>query len=167
MANLTQCFDMTTQKSRRNSQEWRKGRLRLRNIDRKTRRNICTPFQYKLWAEMYVGGGHLSLEELPSAAMFRRDNKQSKKSHSDLNTTVVDGMLTVMNNLCQALTPTKQIDKAHSPSPSFSPMKRAQLRSTCLKQLSELRDLHDTGVLHKEEYEEQRSDLVHLMRQLK
>ena len=74
----------------------------------------------------------------------------SLSCHSDLNTTVVDGMLTVMNNLCQALTPTKQIDRAHSPSPSFSPLKQAQLRSTYLKQFSELRDLHDTGVLHEE-----------------
>ena len=45
-------------------------------------------------------------------------------------------------------------------------MKRAQLHSTYLKQLSELRNLHDAGVLHEEEYE-QRSDFVHLMRQLK
>ena len=54
------------------------------NFDRKTWRKTCTPFQYKLWAKMYVGGGHLSLEESPSAAIFRRDNKQSKKSHSNL-----------------------------------------------------------------------------------
>ena len=46
-------------------------------------------------------------------------------------------------------------------------MKRAQLRSTYLKQLSELRDLHDAGILHQDEYEEQRSDLVNLLRQLK
>ena len=99
--------------------------------------------------------------------MFRRDTKQCKKSPSDLNSTVVDGMLTVMNTLCQALTPTKPIEKQSAPSPSFSPLKQAQLRSTYLKQLSELRNLYDAGVLHKEEYEEQRSDLVNLLRQLK
>lgn len=96
--------------------------------------------------------------------MFRRENKSMKQS--DLNNTVVDGMLTVMNNLCQALTSTKPTKVEKQPctlSPSLSPMKQAQLRSTYLKQLSELRDLHDAGVLHKEEYEEQRSDLVNLL----
>ena len=100
--------------------------------------------------------------------MFRRDSKSKKQP--DLNNTVVDGMLNVMNTLCQALTPTKQVTvEQHrcTPSQSFSPMKQAQLRSTYLKQLSELRDLYDTGVLHKEEYEEQRSDLVNLLRKLK
>ena len=51
--------------------------------------------------------------------------------------------------------------------PTFSPMKQAQLRSTYLKQLGELRDLHDGGVLSSEEYEEQRSGIVNLLRQLK
>ena len=46
-------------------------------------------------------------------------------------------------------------------------MKRAQLCSTYLKQVSELSNLHDAGVLHQDEYEEQRTDLVNLLRQLK
>ena len=129
--------------------------------------NTYTQFQYKLWAEMYVGKVHPSLEEPPNAAMFRHDSKQSKKSQPDLNNTVVDGMLTVMNTLCQALTPTKQVEKQGPSTPTFSPMKQAQLRSTYLKQLGELRDLHDGGVLLSEEYEEQRSGIVNLLRQLK
>ena len=115
---------------------------------------------------MYVGKTHLSLEEPPAAAMFKRDTKQPKKP-PDLNTTAVDGMLSVMDTLCQALaTANKQTEKP-TPSLTFSPMKRAQLRSTYLKQLSELRDLHDAGILHQDEYEEQRSDLVNLLHQLK
>ena len=128
-----------------------------------------TPFQYKVWAEMYVSKTYLSLKEPPSAAMFKCDTKQPKKS-PDLSSTVVDRMFTVMNTLCQALTPAnKQTGKqcAPSPTPTFSPMKQAQLCSTYLKQLSELRDLHDPGVLHQDEYEEQRSDLVNLLRQLR
>ena len=80
---------------------------------------------------------------------------------------VVDGVLTVMNTLCQALAIANRQTEAPTPSPTFSPMKCAQLHSTYLKQLSELRDLHDAGILHQDEYEEQRSDLVNLMRQLK
>ena len=36
-----------------------------------------------------------------------------------------------------------------------------------MKQLGELGKLHDNGVLTEEEYEEQREELVYLMRQLK
>ena len=36
-----------------------------------------------------------------------------------------------------------------------------------MKQVSELRQLHDNGVLTEDEYEEQREELVQLMRQLK
>lgn len=50
---------------------------------------------------------------------------------------------------------------------TLSPMKKAELRSTYMKQLSELRQLHDNGVLTEDEYEEQREELVQLMRQLK
>ena len=39
-------------------------------------------------------------------------------------------------------------------------MKKAKLRSTCMKQLSEFRQLHDNRVLTEDEYEEQREELV-------
>ena len=46
-------------------------------------------------------------------------------------------------------------------------MKRAQLRGTYMKQLNELRQLYDSEILNKDEYEEQRLDLVKLLRKLK
>ena len=93
-----------------------------------------SPFQYKLWAVMYVSKtALLSLEEPPAAAMFKCDTKQPKKP-PDLNTTAVDGMLSIMNTLYQALeTANKQTEKP-TPSPTFSLMKRAQLCNTYLKQ---------------------------------
>ena len=39
-------------------------------------------------------------------------------------------------------------------------MKKAELRSTYLKQLGELRQLHDNRILTEEEDEEQREDLI-------
>ena len=72
-----------------------------------------------------------------------------------------------MNTLCQALATANKQTEAPTPSPTFLLMKRAQLCSTYLKYLSELRDLHNAGVLHQDEYEEQRSDLVNSMCQLK
>ena len=46
-------------------------------------------------------------------------------------------------------------------------MKKAELHSTYLKQSSELHQLRDNGILNKEEYEEQREDLIDSMRSLK
>ena len=45
-------------------------------------------------------------------------------------------------------------------------MKRAELRGTYMKQLAELKQFRDSGILDQEEYEEQRSDIIKLMRQL-
>ena len=56
---------------------------------------------------------HLSLEEPPAAAMFKHDTKQPKKP-PDLNTTAVDGMLSVMDTLRLALA---TANKQRSPLP--------------------------------------------------
>lgn len=119
-----------------------------------------TSFQYKLWAEMLVYGTHSSFEEPPSSSMFVRDKKHpSSSSHVGDDTAV--GMVAAMSTLCQALIP-KETPKP----PISSPMKNAQLRGTYMKQLNELRQLYDSEILTKDEYEGQRSNLVKLMCQL-
>lgn len=120
-----------------------------------------TTFQYKLWAEMLVYGTHRSFEEPPSASMFVRDKKRSSNNTSS-DTVVIDCVMTAMNSLCQALVPKDSPDRH----PMSSPLKKAQLRGMYIKQLNELSQLHDCEILNKEEYEEQRADLVKLMRQL-
>jgi hypothetical protein len=126
-------------------------------------RDKWTSFQYKLWAEMLVCGTHTSLDEPPSASMFSRESKHSSSAlaaSSSLNDTVVSGMMTMMSSLCQALVP-KPVG-----STCGSPVKRAELRGTYMKQLTELKQLRDGGILDEDEYEEQRSDIIELMRQL-
>ena len=118
-----------------------------------------TPFQYKLWAEMYAKGGHNSLDDPPHASMFSRETKPQNRSAHDHAAV----MVSVIDKLCSAIA-TKAPKQMGS---TLSPMKRAELRSTYMKQLSELRQLHDNGVLTEDEYEEQREELVQLMRQLK
>ena len=75
-------------------------------------------------------------------------------------------MVSVIDKLCTALTP-KQGNEKRSVTVALSPMRKAELRSTYMKQLGELGKLHDNGVLTEEECEEQREELVYLMRQLK
>ena len=128
-------------------------------------RDKWTLFQYKLWAEMLVCGTHTSVDEPPSASMFNRESKHPSSgliANSTLNDTVVSGMMTVVTNLCQALAP-----KPGAGSTCSSPIKRAELRGTYMKQLTEFKQLRDGGILDQEEYEEQRSDIIKLMRQLR
>lgn len=71
------------------------------------------------------------------------------------------GMMNIMNTLCQALTP--KVIQLERRQVGLSPMKKTELRSIYLKQLSELRQLRDNGIPSKDEYEEQREDLIESM----
>ena len=118
-----------------------------------------TSFQYKLGGNAIVCGTRTSLDKPPSASVFSRESKRSTTASSSLNNTVVSGMMTMMSSLCQALV-TKPAG-----STCGSPVKRAELRGTYIKQLPELKQLRDSGILDEGEYEEQRSD-IELMHQL-
>lgn len=122
-------------------------------------------FQYKFWAEMLAHDQHQSFEDPPGHAMFRRETKGSRKGQDTPDDGVISGMLSIMNSLCSAITPTQSMHEAKRT--TWSPMKKAELRSTYIKQLSELRSLHESAVLSAEEYEEQRKEVIDLMRQLK
>lgn len=111
---------------------------------------------------MYTNGNHNSLVEPPAVAMFNRET--TKRSHGQLANRDSDSTIAaVVDKLCTAFTPNVN---ANQPS-SSSPMKKAELRSTYIKQLNELRMLYDNTILTDEEYMEQRDELVNLMRQLK
>ena len=123
-------------------------------LKRKHGTSTYSNFQFKLWAEMYANGNHGSLDEPPAVAMF---NRETKRSHAHGQ---ADVMVSVIDKLCTALTP--ETKEKHS-----SPMKKAELRSTYIKQLSEFKMLHDNKILTDAEYTEQRDERVELMRQLK
>ena len=77
----------------------------------------------------------------------------------------MSGMMNMVNTLCQAITP--KVTPPERRQMGLSPMKKAELRSTYLRQLSELRQLRDNEILTEEEYEEQREDLIDSMCNLK
>ena len=135
-------------------------KAKAREYELKLHKDKWTSFQYKLWGEMLACGTHTSISDPPSASVFGRESKCSSTSSSAINDSVVSGMVTVMNTLYQALVPKQAVTG------SSSPMKRAELRGTYMKQLTELRQLRDSGILDQSEYEEQRSDIVKLMREL-
>jgi hypothetical protein len=79
----------------------------------------------------------------------------------------MSGMMNMMNTLCQTLTPKSTPPVPERRQTGLSPMKKAELGSTYLKQLGELRQLRENGILTEEEYEEQREDLIDSMHDLK
>ena len=125
-------------------------------------------FQIKLWAEMLATGVHTDLDNAPAASMFGRDKhaKRQQSESANEHESVMGQMMTVMNTLCKTLTPSRA-ESENRVKLTLSPMKRAELRSKYLQQLSELRQLLDQNILTEEEYEEQRGDLVDSMRLLK
>ena len=122
-------------------------------------------FQYKFWAEMLAHDQHQSFDDPPGHAMFKRESTKGAKKGQDgpADDSVISGMISVMNSLCSAITPVQ--NKQEVRRATLSPMKKAELRSIYIKQLSELRLLHEGVVLSADEYEEQRN--IDLMRQLK
>lgn len=92
----------------------------------------------------------------------RQESKKGRDNPAD--DSVISGMLSVMNSLCSAITLTLSTHNVKRA--TWSPMKKAELQSTYIKQLSELRPLHENAVLSAEEYEEQRKEVIDLMRQL-
>lgn len=123
-------------------------------------------FQYKFWAEMLAHDQHQSFEDPPGHAMFRRESKGAKKAQdSPADDSVICGMLSIMHSMCSAITPSQSTREVKQT--TWSPMKKVELRSTYIKQLSELRLLHESAVLSVEEYEERRNNVIDLMRQVK
>ena len=88
---------------------------------------------------------------LCSLALNCTKRQKGTQSESNTNDAAVSGMMSVMNTLCQAVTSgNDKLPKSHA-----SPMKRAELRTVYIKQLSDLRQLCD-DILDADEYEEQR-----------
>ena len=60
------------------------------NLIRKVHNDAYTPFQYKLWAEMYAKGEHNSLGDPPHAAMFNHETKPQCRSAQGNNLVTSD-----------------------------------------------------------------------------
>ena len=77
--------------------------------------------------------------------------------------------MVLIEKLCSALTPSQ---KTESPTPAtststLSPIKRAGLRSTYIKKMTELKQLHKSDLLTDSEYQEQRMEVFEVMSGLK
>ena len=118
--------------------------------------------QYALWAEMMVGGTHESTDEPPPVPMFGANRPRGRPSSGN----PADALTEVAGKIASALSPDGSRQARTSVGNYSSPTKSVELRGKYIQQLKEMVNLHDIGALTDEEYEEQRSVVVSLMRKL-
>ncbi len=124
-----------------------------------------TQMQFRIWAELVVGGMS-SIDGPPSNnSMFRRagagaSEKNEKRDVTQTLTNAITAALSAKDNQeSQQLTP-------RSSTSTSSPAKLIENRSKLYKQLSELKNLKGCGVLDDEEYAAEKATIVDLLKQL-
>lgn len=127
-----------------------------------------TPMQFRIWAEMYNGGVHPCLQEPPTSTMFVRagGGNTTKKKMSNTN----DPLSHAIVQLASALSPNVSASLSHSgsgPKQGVSPAKIIENRSKCYKQLAEVRNMNQSGLLSDEEYTVEREAIMKVLKQLK
>lgn len=116
--------------------------------------------QCRIWGEMIAGGVHSSCDEHPNTSMFQPAGGVSTKKKAGP---------AVANVLSDAIT---QLSSALSPRPvpastsGRSPAKIIENRSKCYKQLAELKNLVQLGVLSDEESCVERDAIMTILKNL-
>ena len=142
------------------SEERKTRQKELRDLLQTKHGSKYNAMQYTFWAEAIIAQTHDSTDEPPNTPLFsvgrsRRSGSTSlNEAFSGLANSISDAM---KHNM--VATPTMV-------STTNSPGKAVSLRSKYMEQLRELHSLFDIGALTAAEYEEQRSVIVDLMRQL-
>ena len=119
---------------------------------------IYTPMQFRIWAEMIFGRIHASHDEPPSTTMFSRSGSVNVMKKSSSNAVVQ-----VVEKLANVLTP----KSSNGPVQSNSPAKIIENRSECYKQLGELKNLNQSGILSDEKYSSEKEAIMLSLKSLK
>ena len=121
-----------------------------------------TTMQLRIWAEMINSGMHLSTSDPPNTSMFNRAGgaaaTPSKKN--DQPTAVTQALANAATTIASALSPAV-------PSKASSPARVIDHRSKLYKQLSELRNLHTSGILTDGQYENEKECILELLQELR
>ena len=117
-----------------------------------------SPMQYRIWAEMHAGGYHPSLDEAPTNSMFLRAGGATPKSRSTADT--------VSQTITQLTPQILSTPTSTSTVSSSSPAKMIDNRSKCYKQLSEIKNLNQAGILSDEEYMTEREAIMEVLKSI-
>lgn len=106
--------------------------------------------QLRLWARMKLNGQHNSMDHPPQIPLFTGTmlSKPKRDSLSDALTNAATAVVGILKSNSQ---PTNACEEK-----SMSPGKRARVSGQYLKQLGEIKKLHEIGVLSKSEFQEQK-----------
>ncbi len=152
-----------SKKKKKSAQETREERVEETVCTLKdTHGKSYTQMQYRIWAEMYAGGMHASLEDPPNTSMFTRAGGTTpNRSRSDHG--VAEALTRVANQISGALTP---VQASNRNTLGASPAKLIENRSKCYKQLSELNNLRSAGVLTEDEYHSEKDAIMATLKSL-
>ena len=117
--------------------------------------------QYRIWAEMHVGGYHPSIDEAPTTTMFVRAGGTTPKRR-----TTADAVSQAFNKLSSVLSPTGAVSQPSQTNNSHSPAKVIENRSKCYRQLGEIKNLKQSGLLSEEEYDIERGAIMGTLKSL-
>lgn len=123
-----------------------------------------TQMQLRIWAEMIASGMHLSLSDPPSTSMFTRAGGGTpyKKKEPSPTQSLTDAVTAIANALSPRLG-----SGSSSVGVGASPVKVIESRSKLYKQLADLQNLENSGILTHEEYITEKQSIMNLLQQLK
>ena len=161
-------FGQTVRKKRKGAaKEEREGRVQQTIKLLKEKHGAAfNPMQIRIWSEMVAGDLHSNLDNPPTTSMFTRagdgGRDSSKKIKSDSNS-LTEAFTQAAAVLSSALSPSP---RPRSNSPACSPVKQIEARSKCYKQLGELNNLRQAGVLTEEEYTTEKHAVLQVLKSM-
>ena len=118
--------------------------------------------QYRIWSETIIGGIHKSKDIAPTNPLFLRAGGTYPKKKSAAGN---DALTQAVTDIATALNP-KPIPNVGTNQLLNSPAKIIESRSKCYRQLSELRNLVESGLLSNEEYQIERDAIMNTLKKL-
>lgn len=114
--------------------------------------------QLRLWARMKLNGQHTSIEHPPQIPLFTgtMSSKPKRESLSEALTIAA----TAVVGLLKGETPLASVEN------SMSPGKRARVSGQYLEHLEKINKLHESGVLSKAEFDEQKEFALQNIKEL-
>ena len=123
----------------------------------------------RLWARLIQSGQH-DYENPPNIPLITGTPATTSK----LKDSVAEALTSAATAVVKLLQPTQSNDSPSTPktqstghSTYISPMKLAQLRRGCLEDLKKVKELLEEGVLTEQEYQEEKQQILHCLKNLK
>jgi len=124
-----------------------------------------SPMQLRIWGEMIAGGLHTSQTDPPTTTMFSRAGS-GMKVKKDTNSPVIKAVTDAASAITSAVMGKPRDVTSLTKSSNGSPAKLIENRSKLYKQLSDLKNLKDAGVLSDDEYYEEKEAIMDFLKQL-